>query len=189
MPEDFVRKPVAEKTKIVNLAPGDSIELSVEVDGRMEVSGHRAELNYTGIVTLPLVGDVKIGNMTLSKARGAIAKTYGVYFVNTPVIMISRVDDAAVGEWGFVTVTGRVSKPGRVKIPSAKGLKLTAVIQEAGGFSASAKKSAIRISRTDKNGRKIQVEVDFGEIGRNGNLKADIDLMDGDSVYIPERIF
>jgi hypothetical protein len=38
-----------------DLVPGDRIEVSVEVDGAMEVSLHRAELNHQGIVTLPLL--------------------------------------------------------------------------------------------------------------------------------------
>ncbi|VGO14795.1 hypothetical protein PDESU_03364 [Pontiella desulfatans] len=187
--EEFSEKVDDGKAKVAALVAGDGIELSVEVDGRMEVAAHRATINHAGMVTLPLVGDVKIGGMTLAHARSAIYETYGAYFVNSPVIMINRVDDAAEGEWGFITVTGRVSQPGRIKIPSAKGMKLTAVIQEAGGFEASAKKSDIRVSRTSKDGRKIQVTVDYDEIGQEGNLQADIDLKDGDIVYVPERIF
>lgn len=172
-----------------DLAPGDGIEVSVEVDGSMEVSLHRAELNYQGLVTLPLVGDVKVGGMKLSTARDVIAKTYGAYYVNPPVVMLALVGGDIVGEWGFVTVLGRVNKPGRIPLPSQDGMNLSAAIQMAGGFATSAKTSDIRVSRTDELGMKTRVSVDFKQIGQAGNADADIMLIDGDIIYVPERIF
>lgn len=172
-----------------DLAPGDGIEVSVEVDGSMEVLLHRAELNHQGVVTLPLVGDVKISGMKLAKARDVIAKTYGAYYVNPPVVMLTLTGGDVIGEWGFVTVLGRVTKPGRVPLQSQKGINLSDAIQLAGGFAVSAKTSEIRVSRTDKTGRKTRVSVDFEQIGQAGNADADIMLIDGDIVYVPERIF
>lgn len=172
------------------LSVGNTIEVSIEVDGSMEVISHRAQINQQGRVTLPLVGDVEIDGYTLSKARGVIADTYGAYYVNPPVVMISLlIDPEDGGEWGAVTVTGRVGQPGRVPLRSQNGMNLTEVIQLAGGFAPSAKKSDIRISRTDELGMKISVSVDFDEIGQEGNAEADIKLIDGDIVYVPERIF
>jgi len=172
-----------------DLIPGDGVEVSVEVDGRMEVSLHRAELNHQGMVTLPLVGDVKIGGMKLAAARDIIAKTYGAYYVNPPVVMLALMDGDIVGEWGFVTVLGRVNKPGRVPLQSQDGINLSAAVQLADGFSTSAKTSDIRISRTDEMGMKTRVSVDFKQIGQAGNADADIMLIDGDIIYVPERIF
>ncbi len=172
-----------------DLAPGDGVEISVEVDGSMEVSLHRAELNHQGMVTLPLVGDVKIGGMKLAAARGIIAKTYGAYYVNPPVVMLTLVDGDVVGEWGSVTVLGRVNKPGRVPLQSQNGINLSAAVQVAGGFAPSAKQSDIRVSRTDELGMKTRVSVDFRKIGQAGNVAADIMLIDGDIIYVPERIF
>lgn len=189
-PNAFNGKPeVQDAAPSVLLVPGDSIDLSVEVDGRLEVAGHRALINNSGMVTLPLVGDVQISGMDLADAREVISKTYSSYYVTAPVIMLNRVENAVEGEWGFVTVTGRVGQPGRVKVPSAKGIKLTAAIQQSGGFAPSAKKTEIRITRQEQDGRRIQVSVDYSTIGEQGNLDADVDLKDGDVVYVPERIF
>ena len=189
-PKDFLQNKPDQPSKSSKLTGGDTIELSVEVDGRMEVLSHRAQINPQGKVTLPLVGDVKIGGYTLDKARGAIAKTYGAYYVNPPVIMVSLLaDPESGGEWGSVTVMGRVNQPGRVPLRSQQGMNLTEAIQLAGGFAASAKNSDIRISRTDELGMKTRVSVDFKEIGQSGNKEADIKLIDGDIVYVPERIF
>lgn len=187
--QDFLQNQPEQSAHLGELAAGDTIELSVEVDGNMEVLLHRAQINQQGIVTLPLVGDVEIGGHVLNKARGIIAKTYGAYYVNPPVIMLSLQVDPGDGEWGAVTVMGRVAQPGRIPLRNQNGMNLTEVIQEAGGFASSANKSKIRISRIDKNGKKLKVYVDFEEIGQKGSVDADVKLMDGDIVYVPERIF
>jgi polysaccharide export outer membrane protein len=179
-----------QQSQSSELSTGNTIEVSIEVDGNMEVMSHRTQINQQGMVTLPLVGDVEIDGYTLSKARSVIADTYGAYYVNPPVVMISLViDPEDGGEWGAVTVTGRVGQPGRVPLRSQHGMNLTEVIQLAGGFAPSAKKSDIRISRTDELGMKTRVSVDFDEIGQEGNAEADIKLIAGDVVYVPERIF
>jgi len=187
--QEFLQGGQGQPSSISKLAIGDTIELSVEVDGNMEVLSHRAQINQQGSVTLPLVGDVKIGGCTLSEARGTIAKTYGAYYVNPPVVMLALAVDPGDGEWGAVTVMGRVGRPGRVALRSQSGINLTEAIQEAGGFSGSAKKNDIRISREGQDGKRIKISVDFDEIGQKGNAAADIKLMDGDIVYVPERIF
>lgn len=86
-----------ENSEASKLAAGESVELSVEVDGQMEVAEHRATINEAGMVTLPLVGDVKVGNKSLSDARAEIASTYSSYYVNTPVIMFSRILEDVCG--------------------------------------------------------------------------------------------
>jgi protein involved in polysaccharide export with SLBB domain len=174
---------------INDLIAGDAIELSVEVGGTMEVLQHRAEVNHQGMVTLPLVGDLKIGGMKIDEAKRAVLKTYSAYYVNPPVVMITLLDDGTEGEWGSVTVLGRVSSPGRIPLRNSSGMKLTEAIQGAGGFSGSAKKNDIRISRLDADGRKVRASVDYEKIGLEGNAEADINLIDGDIIYVPERIF
>ena len=158
-----------------DLLAGNQVEVSVEVDGTMEVSVHRAELTHQGLVTLPLVGDVKIGGMKLAAARDVIAKTYGAYYVHPPVVMLAMVDEDVSGEWGFITVLGRgVSKPGQVPLQSQKGMNLSSAIQLAGGFAPSAKQSDVQVTRIDADGKKLRVSIDFRQIGQAGNADADI---------------
>lgn len=170
------------------LAAGDTIQISVEVDGRMEVMAHEAQVSPEGIVTLPLIGDVKVENRTPAQARSLITKAYSDYYVNTPVVMLSLPDGPEdESEWGSVTVMGYVSQPGRVPIRSRQGINLTEAIQLAGNFAPSAKKSDIRITRTDELGLKTRISVDFNDIGKKGNSEADVLLIDGDMVYVPQR--
>ena len=188
---DFLQSTQVAPQKLSELASGDAIEVSVEVDGEMEVVSHRATLNHAGVATLPLVGDVKLGGYTLASAQNIIAKTYGAYYVQRPVVMLSLVTDdgSEAGAFGSVIVMGKVGRPGRVALRNPNGMNLTEVIQEAGGFAASAKKNDIRVTRTDKVGKKLQLSVDYDAIGAGGDASADIKLIAGDIVYVPERIW
>lgn len=184
---DFMQSSSKSGMRDTELSAGDTIEISVEVDGSMEVTRQRANINHRGVVTLPLVGDVMVGGLNLDIARSVIAKRYGVYYVAEPVIMVARVDEDAVSEWGQVTVLGRVENPGPVPLSSGSGMKLSAAIQAAGGFATSANTAKIQVTRVDNLGRKLRVMVDFDEIGETGNAVADLMLMDGDIVNVPER--
>ena len=176
-------------TKAVKLEPGDSIEISVEVDGRMEVPPHRASINYKGVATLPILGDVKVGGLKIDIARAVITKRYGSLFVSKPVVTMDLVNDDGVAEWGQVRVMGRVNSPGTIPLTASTGINLSTAIQEAGGFATSAKTTEIKVTRTTGSGKKLSVLVNFNEIGEKGNAEADIKLLDGDIVFIPERIF
>ena len=160
-------------------------------DGEVQVLKILISIKSHNTVTMLVLTLVilKKNLMTLEQARSVIAKTYGAYYVNAPVIMLSRADAPEAGEFGYVTVMGRVGAPGRVALPDAEGINLTEAIQSAGGFAASAKQDGIRISRVEAGGKKIQVTVDFKEIGKGGNAESDVILLSGDIVYVPERIF
>jgi len=169
---------------------GDTIELSVEVGGTMEVVSYRTALGPEGIVTLPLVGDVTLSGCTLGEAQDKIAETYGAYYIERPVIMLSLVTNGTdAGAFGTVIVLGKVRQPGRIALTNMNGMNLTEVIQEAGGFAASAKTSEIRVTRTDQDGRKKQVKIDYTAIGKGGDASADVKLISGDIVFVPERIW
>lgn len=173
----------------VLLSVGDVVEVSVEVDGRMEVSSYQATINSMGVITLPLVGDVKVDALTLRTARNQLIQAYGSYFVSTPMIVLTRLDSGTESGWGHVTVTGEVGQPGRVKVSSGKGIKLTEVISSSGGFTSMARVSNIRVTRTEDGGRKLRVYIDFDDIGQDGDVHSDVSLFDGDIVYVPQRIF
>lgn len=187
---EFLNSTEVAPQQLSELSSGDTIELSVEVEGTMEVVSYRVSLSHEGIATLPLVGDVMLGGCTFGKAQEVIAKTYGAYYVQPPVIMLSLVTDGTdAGAFGSVTVMGKVGRPGRIALRNANGMNLTEAIQEAGGFSASAKRGEIRVTRTDKDGEKLQVFVDYDDIGAGGDASADIKLISGDIIYVPERIW
>ncbi len=178
-----------DAAEVSRLTVGDALEVSVEVDGRMEYSAHRAIINHLGFVTLPLVGDVGVGGLKLDAARSVITKRYSSYYVSRPVVMVSLIGTGGESEWGQVSVMGRVRNPGPVQLESGPEIRLSAAIRAAGGFAPSAKTSEIQVTRINASGQKVRVKVDFGTIGKSGNADDDLTLKEGDIVFVPERVF
>lgn len=95
--------------------------------------------------------------------------------------------DSAVSPWGYVTVLGRVKKPGQVNVPPTRELTVSRAIQLAGGLDTSARSNAIRVTRT-RGSAAEQFEVDLDRIGALGQTKDDVRLLPGDVVYVPEAV-
>lgn len=191
-PQDFARcKPrSSQSASEIKLAPGDVLLFSVEAGGRMEVDAQRVELSSEGLVTAQLVGDLNLNGLPVVEAKSALAQAYAAYYVNDPVIMLSVEDRGdEVTEWGYVTVLGHVAKPGRIPLPSPSGIYLSKTLQEAGGFAIGAKQEEVRVYRVDVNGKKMQCTVNLAQLGEAGNVEADLELGDGDVVFVPQRFF
>lgn len=87
-----------------------------------------------------------------------------------------------------VYVFGAVRNPGALPVKMSKKITLLQAIAQAGGTAEGASKSGIIIKRKDKKtGKEITTKVNLKDI-INGK-KPDIELQEGDVVYVPESIF
>jgi len=174
------------------LVPGYVLSITVFVAGDKEIEDPDKRIQDDGTITLPLLGAIKVAGMTLADLREHLTALYNKsYFVDPQVVVdfSSAPGSDGVAPWGYVTVLGRVKKPGRVNIPATGDLKLTGAIQQAGGFDTSAKDTAIRVTRTGKSGKTEQKEINLRTIGSKGKADDDITLKPGDIIFVPELIF
>ncbi len=81
---------------------------------------------------------------------------------------------------------GEVNRPGPVNMPSTMDMTVTKVLQEAGGCKPFADKSAIRVTRCERDGSQTRTIVDIKEIGKDGRVDKDMLLRAGDTVWVPE---
>lgn len=172
-----------------DLRPGDQVLLSVEVGGKLHIPAVELELDYSGSVPAPYIGDTKVGGLTLAEARSELEKKYARIFVKDPFVIFRLADDQAAGDWGFVTVLGQVRNPGRFPLETASGMNLSEALHEAGGFGDSANMNNIMITRQVAEGEFIQCMVDIKQIGRSGLSGHDLVLSEGDVIYVSERLF
>jgi len=94
-------------------------------------------------------------------------------------------DIILVGANGGVTILGRVRLPGIYPLEGEK-LRLTRLIALAGGFSEFAKTSQIIVIHATSP--KTPLKVDMGAMSKDGNLDKDVELGDGDVVFVNERL-
>ena len=151
---------------------------------RMEVL-----VDQNGDITLPLLlqDPVACDGLTLESLKQKLVKAYSVYYKQPMVtVTFAPYDGKGVSPWGTVTVLGEVARPGPVNMPATRDLTVTKVLQEAGGCKQFADKTAIRVTRCDKDGNQTRTYVNLNEIGKDGRVDKDMPLRAGDVVWVPE---
>ena len=175
----------------VKLRPGLVIGMSVLVAGKKEIEEPSKRISEGGTLILPLLGETSVTDLTLEELQSQLAKSYRKYFVDPQVTLdfSSDAEDDGISPWGYVTVLGRVKRPGRVDIPPTRDLTVSLAIQQAGGFDTSAKETAIAVTRRTAGGQSQTRQINLREIGARGQVDKDIMLLPDDVVYVPELIF
>ena len=146
-------------------------------------------VDQNGDVTIPylLQEPVACDGLTLEALKQKLVKAYSKYYRQPMVtVTFAPYDGKGVSPWGTVTVLGEVGNPGPVNMPATMDLTVTKVLQAAGGCKPFADKTAIRVTRCDKDGNQTRTYVNINEIGKDGRVDKDMPLRAGDVVWVPE---
>ena len=146
-------------------------------------------VDQNGDITLPLLlqEPVACDGLTLDALKQKLVKAYSKYYRQPMVtVTFAPYDGKGVSPWGTVTVLGEVGNPGPVNMPATMDLTVTKVLQAAGGCKPFADKTAIRVTRCDKDGNQTRTYVNINEIGKDGRVDKDMPLRAGDVVWVPE---
>ncbi|MGQ9689300.1 MAG: polysaccharide biosynthesis/export family protein [Desulfobaccales bacterium] len=109
--------------------------LDIDVYGQEKLK-RELRVNGQGMITMPLVGPVKVAGLTTQEIEARLAELYGSQYLRNPQITVS------VKEFHHqrVAVTGAVDKPGSYEIIGPR--TLLEVLAMAGGFSSKPKPEA-----------------------------------------------
>lgn len=194
LPAERVRQQVeikAVRQGEAQLRPGLVVEISVIVSGKKEIDERAKRVSERNTLMLPLLDTISVEGLTLEKLCERLTREYQEYFIDPQVVVEFVRDDSgeALSPWGFVTVLGRVKKPGRVSLPATRDMTVSGAIQQAGGFDTSAKDTAIRITRRTDGGRSVVLEVDLRAVGARGRVEQDVGVQSDDVIFVPELVF
>lgn len=168
------------------LRPGLMLVFSLRLGDKMEVEPMRLLIVDRGEVQMPMLGPVVCDGLTLPQLHSLLVERYSAYYREPMVMLEFYYDQNSVSPWGRVLVQGRVLREGWVNIPPTRDLTVSAVVQMAGGFNTSARKSAIIVTRRKGDGGRAAMRVDLERVGKKGELERDLRLLPGDVVYVPE---
>lgn len=153
------------------LGTGDQLQLSVFGSATFETP---LTVDGRGEVVVPKVGTVKVGGMSLGKARNAVqakvTQNYSRSSVDMSVIKLREVR---------VFVLGEVYKPGSYLVPSLSSL--VNVLGLAGGPTAAGSYRQVRVQR----GGKIIHTLDLYPLRAEGLGNMNFSLQNGDTVFVP----
>lgn len=170
------------------IAPGVALTIMVS-SVSMQPAQMSVLVDQNGDIMLPhlLQQPVHCDGLSLDELKQKLVQEYSVYY-RQPIVSVTfgAYDGHGVSPWGMVMVMGEVGNPGPVNMPSTMDLTITKVIQLAGGFKPYADKTAIKVTRCDKEGNRTRMKIDFRDIGQGGRVDLDMRLRAGDVVYVPE---
>ena len=130
-----------------------------------------------GMITLPLLNDVRAAGLTPDQLRVNLQKAYEKYFQDPNVsVVVKDVNSRKV------FVTGAVAKPGAYLLTGRT--TILQMLAQAGGLGDFAKKSKIAVMRTE-NGQTQRYPFDYDDVIEGKKLEQNIELRPGDTLIVP----
>lgn len=157
--------------------------LNVHVWRDEEIST-QAPVRQDGMITLPLIGDVRAAGQTPEALAEAVqAKLVG--YLKEPRVTVSVTEMRSNAYLSRIRVTGAVSQP--ISIQFRRGMTVLDAILEAGGPQEFAAVNRARLVRViDGQAQQFRLELD-GILNR-GVLETNYALFPGDVIAVPERV-
>jgi polysaccharide export outer membrane protein len=170
------------------IGPGDILVFRSFDDEKL--SG-QVPVRYDGVISLPLVPDIKVEGLTREEAQGAIREAYSrFYFEPQITLTVAEVRSK------FFTVMGDVSHPSQ--FPYARAMSLLDSIIMAGGLRINLQGGDSYVGAQGqlvkaliirhKDGNREVTEYDLRKMKQPGPHASDVTVLPNDIVYIPESV-
>jgi polysaccharide export outer membrane protein len=124
------------------LRAGDTIEMIIYREPDLTI---RSRIGKDGMVQLPLLGEIKLGGLTIRNATTLIRNKYNADYLVEPQIYLNI---SAYNTRKF-TIIGQVGRPGSYEFGGGEELGLLEAIGMAGGFTRIADRGHVLIKRRD----------------------------------------
>jgi len=156
-------------------------QVAVEVFGEDDLRT-LGRVNGEGNLSLPLLGSVHIGGLTLAQATSRITEFYGRDYLVNPKVNVTLIGYAK----RRFTILGQVNRPGSYEMPdgSPDGVDLLEAIAMAGGYTRIAAPERISVKRRDQ-----VMRVDAKKIARRGGSENGFRVEPGDTITVGESLF
>jgi len=169
----------ASYTTDYRIGSGDTLAINVWRNDDLSVA---VPVRPDGKISVPLAGDVAVGDRTPEEVSAAITQKLAKYIRDPFVTVI--VTGLESGEFrNRVRVTGAVQRP--VSLPYRPGMTVLDLVLEAGGVNEFASPGRANLYRKDGSSHTIRLD----RILKRGELATNYDLRPGDIVTVPQSAF
>ncbi|MGE5658089.1 MAG: SLBB domain-containing protein [Actinomycetota bacterium] len=184
--------PPMQSVEAYTLGAGDRIQMDIYNVPEYSGENGQHQILADGYLNLPLVGKISVAGLTLDQAAEVIKQRYTKY-IKRPWVTVRLLAARPLQ----IAVAGEVHRPGSYTVAPPAGATgpagqvasqlptVTRALQMAGGITPSAEVRQIKIRRSQREGPEQIINVDLWELLQNGDLRADITLRDGDSIFVP----
>jgi polysaccharide export outer membrane protein len=134
-----------------------------------------------GFISLPLVGSIHAGGLTVTDLEKAVTKIHGERFLVNPQVTV------IVKEFSRIFVFGEVKNPSA--FPLTGKMTVFEAITLAGGFTEVANKSAVKVIREKVDGGETTFQVDIDRLAKKGDTSQDMELEANDRIVVSRTFF
>lgn len=164
--------PVAETSPEYRVGNGDVLQISVWGESQLS---QRVMVRPDGKISLPLISDVKVSDMTTRDAAAMLTERLSTYVKHPQVtVLVAEVHSK------LVYVTGEVQRPGAY--PLLAPTNVVQLIARAGGVTTFAKTKKVSVLRKASGAR---LAVDYKALLEGHRPEQNVELASGDTVVIP----
>jgi polysaccharide export outer membrane protein len=161
-----LKEPVAAFSGPYRLDAGDQLRVVIYDQPSLT---NIYEVDQSGRVSMPLIGDVPARDATTDELAQRIKARLASAYLRDPDVTVE------VNEYRPFFVLGEVNAPGQYAY--VPGITAETAVATAGGFSDRANKRSVRVSRT-VNGKLFEARMPIIEA-----------IRPGDTIYVPESLF
>ena len=159
-------------------------QIAVEVFGEDDLRTN-GRLNAEGNFSVPLLGSIHLGGLTLTQAAAKLTDLYGRDYLVNPRINVMLVGYAH----RRFTMLGQVNRPGSYELPEGaqNGIDILEAVATAGGYTRIAAPERISVRRKKANGSDEVIRVDAKRLARTSGQS--FIVIAGDTVTVGESLF
>jgi polysaccharide export outer membrane protein len=156
------------------------------VYGRKDYEPYLVRVSDEGTITLPIIGELMVGGMTLSEIEAVVIDAYyPKYVVNRPMVVCEVKKYQRENERVF-TVMGLVKRPNAFPYPADVQYNLMESLAYAGGLDMIADPRYVKVYRQDGNGEIVSATF---SIDSKSFLKAyAVAIKPGDVIYVDHTL-
>ncbi|MDP3029166.1 MAG: SLBB domain-containing protein [Deltaproteobacteria bacterium] len=146
-----------------------------------------ARVSGEGRMMFPLIGEVDVNGLSATEVGRKIALLLENGYIKNPQVAVFIVEYKSKK----VTVLGEFTKPGLVELRGNS--MLLEVISNAGGVTVNAGETLYIQRKVAKGGgvkkEDVTVTIDLRKLLEEGDVTANVPVLDGDSIYVPRAAF
>ena len=163
---------VSENSPEYRVGNGDVLQISVWGESQLS---ERVMVRPDGKISLPLISDVKVGDMTVRDAGTLLTEKFSAFLKHPQItVLVAEVHSK------LVYVTGEVQRPGAY--PLLAPTNVVQLIARAGGVTPFAKTKKVCVLRKGSNTR---LPVNYKALLEGHRTEQNVELASGDTVVIP----
>ncbi len=160
------------------LGSGDVVRISVFQNPDLAIE---TRITEAGIVSYPLLGNLRLGGQTVTNAERLIADGLrNGNFVKNPQVTVVLLQVRG----NQVSVLGQVNRPGRYPLEVAD-MRLTDVLAMAGGTATQGADLVVITGR--RNNQPFRMEVDLPSVFTAAGRDKDVPLANGDTLWVDRQ--